>query len=117
MNTIVLVGTLHGDPARRDTTSEVVTTFRLAVHDHRHRLWIDIEAWGQLAGTAAAHLTNGRCIGVTGRLRNKPYTARDGQRRDHWHVLATDIWTLDPDRPTSRPPGERADQTAAVTTP
>ena len=94
MNVITLAGRLQADPARRDTPKGVVATFRLAVTDHKHRLWIDIETWGHLAGTAAAHLSKGRTVGVTGKLRNKPYTT-DGQRRDHWYIAATDIHFLD----------------------
>jgi len=88
MNVVTLAGRLHDDPARRDTPQGVVTTFRLAVSDRRHRLWIDVETWGHLAGIAAAHLTRGRAVGVTGTLRNKPYTTGDGQRRDHWFIAA-----------------------------
>src|SRR4051794_10160507 len=97
MNTVTLVGHLHDDPARRDTAGGVVTTFRLAVHDRRHRLWIDVEAWGQLAGIAT-RLTKGRQVGVTGKLRNKPYTAASGERRDHWYIAANDLSLLQPER-------------------
>ena len=65
MNVVTLTGRLHNDPARRETSKGVVTTFRLAVDANRHRLWIDIETWGQLAGTAT-HLTKGRHVAVTG---------------------------------------------------
>ena len=90
MNTVTLVGHLQDDPARRDTAGGVVTTFRLAVQDRRHRLWIDVEAWGQLAALAT-RLTKGRQVGVTGKLRNKPYTATSGERRDHWYIAANDL--------------------------
>lgn len=94
MNTITLVGHLQDDPARRDTTGGVVVTFRVAVQERRHRLWIDVEAWGQLAGLAT-RLTKGRQVGVTGKLRNKPYTATSGERRDHWYIAANDLSFLD----------------------
>lgn len=99
MNHAAFAGHLTDDPARRDTTAGVVTTFRLAVHDGRHRLWIDVEAWGHLAGSAATHLTKGRLVGVTGKLRNHPYT-HNGQRRDYWHLVANDISYLDIRQPT-----------------
>lgn len=94
MNTITLVGHLQDDPARRDTTSGVVTTFRLAVQDRRHRLWIDVEAWGQLAGIAN-RLSKGRQVGITGKLRNKPFTTAAGDRRDHWYIAANDLSFLE----------------------
>lgn len=104
MNTVTLVGHLQDDPARRDTAGGVVTTFRLAVQDRRHRLWIDVEAWGQLAALAT-RLTKGRQVGVTGKLRNKPYTATSGERRDHWYIAANDLSFLDPSRDSTAPEG------------
>ena len=94
MNVIVLTGRLESDPARRDTPKGVVATFRLVANHRGHRLWIDIESWGHLAGTVAAHLVKGRLVAVTGALRNKPYT-RDGQRRDYWYIAAGDVTFLD----------------------
>lgn len=131
MNVITLTGRLHNDPARRDTPKGVVATFRLAVDTNRHRLWIDIDTWGHLAGTVAAHLTKGRLIAVTGSLRNTPYTDRSGQRRDHWHVHADRISFLDtpafdrevgkatPDAPTMPGDGDDAccDVEASVSMP
>ena len=109
MNTITLVGHLQDDPARRDTTGGVVTTFRLAAQDRRHRLWIDVEAWGQLAGIAT-RLTRGRQVGITGKLRNKPYTNAAGERRDHWYVAAIEISFLHSpeDGPSRTDPGPAA---------
>src|SRR3712207_3259084 len=97
MNLVAFVGHLTDDPARRDTNAGVVTTFRLDIRDGKNRLWIDVEAWGHLAGTAAKHLTKGRLVSVTGKLRNRPYQ-RDGQRRDYFHVAAHDIVYLDAPR-------------------
>jgi single-stranded DNA-binding protein len=105
VNVVSLIGRVETDPARRDTTAGVVTTFRLAVTHHRHRLWIDVEAWGQLAGTANSHLHRGRRVGVTGALRNKPYTTRDGQRRDHWYVAVNDITFDESPAPVPAAPG------------
>lgn len=103
MNTVTLVGHLQDDPARRDTAGGVVVTFRLAVQERRHRLWIDVEAWGQLAAIAT-RLTKGRHVGVTGKLRNKPYTAASGERRDHWYVAANDLSFLDTTASSTAPP-------------
>ena len=57
MNCLNLTGRLTNDPVRRDTSHGVVAVFRLAVDDRTHRLWIDVETWGRLAGIVAAHLT------------------------------------------------------------
>lgn len=109
MNVIMLTGRLHNDPVRRDTPHHgVVAEFRLAVRrEPRHRLWIDVESWGQLAGTVAAHLTKGRHVAVTGELRHTSYHGRDGQRHDDWKVHADRITFLD------SPPPDRAVAPAA----
>jgi hypothetical protein len=52
MNSVNLTGRLIHDPSPRDTRRGVVASFRLAV-DARPRVWIDVEAWGHLAGDAA----------------------------------------------------------------
>lgn len=114
MNLVAIVGRLTDDPARRDTTTGVVATFRLDIRDGKHRLWIDVEAWGHLAGTTARHLTKGRLVSVTGKLRNRPYQ-RDGQRRDHFFVAATDIGYLDSPRGDDPLAGEHDARTAVFT--
>jgi len=96
MNVVTLTGRLHNDPARRETNKGIVATFRLAVDANRHRLWIDVETWGQLAGTVHTHLAKGRLVAVTGSLRHTQYTDRDNQRLDHWYVAADRLSFLDP---------------------
>src|SRR5262245_17442648 len=67
MNSVNLTGRLIHDPTRRETHRGVVASFRLAV-DGRPRVWIDVEAWGHIAGTVATYLTARRHVAVTGRL-------------------------------------------------
>ncbi len=99
MNTVSLTGHLHNDPARRTTTRGVVAGFRLAVDDRPNRIWIDIEAWGHLAGIVASNLTRRRHIAVAGRLAHREYHDRDGNARSHYYVIADRISFLDrPDR-------------------
>ena len=100
MNVITLTGRLNNDPVRCNTPHHgVVAEFRLAVREPRHRLWIDVESWGQLAGTVAAHLAKGRHVAVTGEIRHTSYHGRDGQRHDDWKVHADRIIFLDPPPP------------------
>jgi single-strand DNA-binding protein len=103
MNVITLTGRLHSDPVRRETTKGVVATFRRTVDANRHRLWIDIDTWGHLAGTVHTHLAKGRQVAVTGSLRHTEYTDREQQRRDYWYVAADRITFLD-SRSLERPP-------------
>lgn len=111
MNNVNLTGRLTNDPARRDTTKGVVTTFRIAVDDRPDRLWIDVETWGHLAGVTAAHLCQRRHVAVTGRLRSNTYHDADGHRRQRFYVIADRITFLD--RPDQKP--SRDDETASTT--
>jgi single-strand DNA-binding protein len=107
MNVVAMTGTLSGDPARRETAKGVVTTFRIA-SDGAPRVWIDIECWGHLAGTCAAHLDRGRHVAVAGSLGHTTWTDREGARRERWFVKAAQVTFLD------RPHGGVSDQYAAA---
>ncbi len=93
MNVLTITGRLTADPVRRDTTRGVVTELRLAV-DSRPRLWITVEAWGQLAGRCAQHLVLGRHTAVTGQLVCDEYL-RNGEKQTRWFCRATSVTFLD----------------------
>jgi single-strand DNA-binding protein len=107
MNVVAITGTLTGDPARRETPKGVVTTFRIG-SDGAPRVWIDVECWGHLAGTCAAHLDRGRHVAVSGALGHATWTDREGARRERWFVKAAQVTFLD------QPRGGAADQNAAA---
>ena len=94
MNSVNLTGRLIHDPSRRDTPRGVVASFRLAV-DARPRVWIDVEAWGHLAGTVATYLYARRHIAVTGRLAYAEYHDRNGHKQATYRVVADRIQFLD----------------------
>lgn len=106
MNTITITGRVENDPIRKETNDSVVTTFRLAsgrTGSRGGRLWIDIDAWGQLGGTAARTATKGRTVVVNGRLQARSYENREGERVTVWSIVASDIEYLDkPARERSR---------------
>ena len=76
----------------------MVAAFNLAVDGRGNRLWIDVEAWGHLAGTVATYLTARRHVAVTGRLAKKQYL-RDGRKQIHVVVIADRIVFLDAPTP------------------
>ena len=94
MNVLSLIGVLAADPVRRDTNKGVVCEFRLAV-DSRHRLWIVVQTWGQLAGRCAQHLTSGRRVAVSGQLLCEEYVTRAGDKATRWFNRATTVTFLD----------------------
>ncbi|WP_423982936.1 single-stranded DNA-binding protein [Ilumatobacter sp.] len=99
-NTVTLVGNLTRDPELRYTTGgRGVASFGLAVN----RRWqsngewqeavsfFNIVAWADLGENAAASLTKGsRCM-VTGRLEQRSYDNKEGQKVNITEVIADDL--------------------------
>ena len=95
MNHITIAGRVDGDPVRREVNDSVVCVFRLAsgrTGSKAGRLWIDIEAWGPLAGRCYQHLRKGRDVIVAGRLVQKQWAdPATGDRRMRVLVKASEI--------------------------
>ncbi|MCB0997366.1 MAG: single-stranded DNA-binding protein [Acidimicrobiales bacterium] len=89
----VAAGIISDKIVRKETRNGVLATFRLETGaPNNRRLWIDVEAWGQLAGTVAHHGSVGRGVLVSGRLTYK--TWRDRETGDSCHryvVTALDV--------------------------
>ena len=94
MNVVAITGYLTADPARKESPKGIVTTFRIG-SDGSPRVWVDVETWGHLAGTCAAHLARGRHVAVCGLLAHAQWTARDGERRERWFIKAAQVSFLD----------------------
>jgi len=77
MNVVAMTGWLRADPDREETTKGGVTNFRIGSEDSP-RVWVNVECWGHLAGTCAAHLLRGRHVAVTGCGRG-----REAHRAEH----------------------------------
>ena len=90
---ITVVGNLVADPELRFTqTGAAVATFRVAStprrYDSQSNQWVDGEAlflscniWRQAAENVAETLTKGMRVIVTGRLRQRSYESREGEKR------------------------------------
>lgn len=101
LNKIFLQGRLVADPELRHTQSGVaVATFRLAVdRDFKDREtgerkadFFSIVAWRQTGEFASRFLTKGRMAIVEGKVQNRDYTDRDGNRRFITEVVADNIY-------------------------
>lgn len=99
-NTVTLIGNLTRDPELRYTTGgRGVASFGLAVNRRwqQNGEWqeavsfFNIVAWAELGENAAASLTKGsRCM-VTGRLEQRSYDNREGQKVNITEVIADDL--------------------------
>lgn len=99
-NTITLVGNLTRDPELRfTTTGRGVASFGIAV-GRRYQVngewqeqtsYFNVTAWGDLGENAAASLSKGARVVVTGRLEQREYTTREGDKRTAIDVIADEL--------------------------
>lgn len=91
MNQIGLTGRLTRVPELRSTRSgEDVCALRLAVDgpEEADTVFVDVAAFGPLAGNCAEYLDQGRAVAVAGRLHYSEWETPDGQKRSKHEVIA-----------------------------
>ncbi len=99
-NSVTLVGNLTKEPELRYTTGgRGVASFGLAVN-RRYQVngewqeqvsFFNIVAWGDLGEHAAASLNKGNRVIVTGRLEQRSYETREGEKRSVTEVIADEL--------------------------
>ena len=99
-NSVTLVGNLTKDPELRYTTGgRGVASFGLAVN-RRYQVngewqeqvsFFNIVAWGDLGENAAASLSKGNRVIVTGRLEQRSYETKEGEKRSVTEVIADEL--------------------------
>jgi single-strand DNA-binding protein len=99
-NSVTLVGNLTRDPELRYTTGgRGVASFGLAVN-RRYQVngewqeqvsFFNVVAWADLGENAAASLHKGNRAIVTGRLEQRSYETRDGEKRNVTEVIADEL--------------------------
>jgi single-strand DNA-binding protein len=99
-NSVTLVGNVTKDPELRYTTGgRGVASFGLAVN-RRYQVngewqeqvsFFNIVAWGDLGENAAASLNKGNRVIVTGRLEQRSYETREGEKRSVTEVIADEL--------------------------
>lgn len=95
-------GRLVADPEIRETTTNVVTRFRLACSDNRlttggawesvRQFFITVKAWDHLA-KPASELSKGEQVTVKGKLETRSWTDDQGNQRSGVELNAMDILT------------------------
>jgi single-strand DNA-binding protein len=101
--TITIIGNLVGDPELRYTpTGQAVATFRVASTprylDRASNEWKDGESlflscnvWRQAAENVAESLTRGTRVIVSGRLRQRSYETKEGEKRTVYEVEVDEV--------------------------
>lgn len=99
-NSVTLVGNLTRDPELRYTQSgRAVASFGMAVNRRymvnnewqEETSFFNLVAWGDLGENASASLTKGSRIVVTGRLQQREYETREGEKRTIVEVICDDL--------------------------
>ncbi|MGA0863136.1 MAG: single-stranded DNA-binding protein [Ilumatobacteraceae bacterium] len=99
-NTVTLVGNLTRDPELRFTTGgRAVAQFGLAVNRRyqQNGEWQDqtsyfnVVAWGTLGENVAASITKGMRVVVSGRLEQREYQTREGDKRQAIEINADEV--------------------------
>jgi single-strand DNA-binding protein len=100
---ITITGNLVGDPELRFTPSgAAVAKFRIAstprAFDKATNEWkdgdslfLDVNVWRQQAENVAECLTRGMRVIVTGRLKQRSYETKQGEKRTVYEIEADDI--------------------------
>ncbi len=100
MNRVILTGRLTRDPESRATSSATeVVRFSLACQGdfvnrntgERQVEFINCVAFGQLGTTISKYCSKGSLVGVTGRIRNSSYDAKDGTKRYTTDVIVEQL--------------------------
>jgi len=104
VNKAILVGNLGKDPELRYTPSgAAVATFSLATTERfknrngeqqERTEWHNIVAWGPLAEICGKYLAKGRQVYVEGRISNRSYDDRDGNKRYISEVVINEMQML-----------------------
>ena len=104
VNKAILVGNLGKDPELRYTPSgTAVCTFTLATTDRfknkqgeqqERTEWHNIVVWAGLAEICGKYLTKGKQVYLEGRIQNRSYDDRDGNKRYISEVVVNEMQML-----------------------
>src|SRR5215831_4152997 len=128
-NKITILGNLGRDPELRYTPQgTAVCDFSMATTEKRRdssgeqqdlTTWFRVTFWGKQAEIASQYLAKGRQVYVEGRLSQREWTDRDGNKRTSLEVNGTDLHFVgsrgDDQQRSSEPPSRSSSASAAPT--
>ena len=105
LNNLTLVGRLTKPvEVRKDKQGNSISTITLAVdHGKDDVSFIDCVAFGKQVDNLAQFCSKGNLIGVTGSLRQRKYTRKDGSQASVIEVLVNSIEFLEPKKEVPAP--------------
>jgi single-strand DNA-binding protein len=99
-STVTIVGNITRDPELRFTAGgKGIASFGIAVNRRWQQAgewqekvsFFNVTAWDTLGENAAASLTKGTRVIVTGRLEQREYETKDGEKRNVVEIVADEI--------------------------
>ncbi|SRR6266550_2607734 len=112
MNNVSLIGRLGRDPETRHTGSgKAVTNFSIAVDygfgEKKTTSWIPVVAWEKTGELAAQYLVKGSQVAVAGRLQERSWQDKEGNKRTVLEVIASQIdFLTKAEKKAQREPGD-----------
>ena len=95
MNSIQVIGRLTKDPDTSTTKAgQTLCRMRVAVPrpgNDAEAVYIDVVAWERLAETCGEYLTQGRQVGISGRLEYSEWTDTEGARHFRHEIVAAGV--------------------------
>lgn len=99
LNHIVMMGRLTHDPEMRKSGETPVCSFRIACErDYKNKDgeketdFIDVVTWRQTAEFVGKFFAKGRMAVVSGRLQNRSWTDKDGEKHYRTEIVANDVY-------------------------
>lgn len=112
LNHIVMMGRLTHDPEMRKSGETPVCSFRIACErDYKNKDgekeadFIDVVAWRQTAEFVEKYFTKGRMAVVSGRLQNRSWTDKEGEKHYRTEIVADNVYFGD-----SKPKSDEAEK-------
>lgn len=110
-NKVQLIGNLGNAPEVKTTESgKKLARFSVATNESyrnakgekvKETTWHNAVAWGKVAELAEKYLTKGKEVAVEGKLINRSYTDKDGNKKYVTEVEVNEILMLGGDKPTA----------------
>ena len=100
LNRAIIAGNAAADPETRDISGKKSASFRLGVTEKYKDAsnqwqdkteWINIIAWGKPAEVAEKYVRKGSAVLVEGKIQNRTWEDRDGNKRYVTEILASTI--------------------------
>jgi len=100
LNKAIIAGNCAADPEIRELAGKKGASFRIGITEkykdtdnqfQEKTEWINIVAWGKTAEVAEKYVKKGTAVLVEGKIQNRQWNDREGNKRYTTEVLASNI--------------------------